>query len=58
MRKMEKAAIERLMEIAEIVEEMGKGVAVVENGDCLGYDDAKRVRKVSGQFLFLSVTTR
>jgi len=27
---------------------MGKGVAVIENGDCLGYEDAKRVRAVTG----------
>ena len=31
----------RLREIAGFVEEMGKDVVVVENGDCLGYKDAK-----------------
>lgn len=37
MRKTEKATIERLKDsIAELVEKMGKGVAVIENGNCLG----------------------
>jgi len=48
MRKTEKATVERLREIVEFVENMGKGVAVIENGDCLGYEDAKRVREVTG----------
>ncbi|KAF9650333.1 FMN-linked oxidoreductase, partial [Thelephora ganbajun] len=48
MRKTEKATIERLREIVEFVEKMGKDVAVIENGDCLGYEDAKRVREVTG----------
>jgi len=48
MRKTEKATIERLREIVEFVEKMGKGVAVIENGDCLGYEDAKRVKEVTG----------
>jgi len=48
MRKTEKATIERLREIVEFVENTGKGVAVIENGDCLGYEDAKRVREVTG----------
>ena len=55
MRKTEKATIERLREIVEFVEKMGKGVAVIENGDCLGYEDAKRVREVTGQFRFRSM---
>lgn len=52
MRKTEKATIGRLREIVEFVEKMGKGVAVIENGDCLGYEDAKRVREVTGQLQF------
>ena len=52
MRKTEKATIERLREIVGFVEKMGKGVAVIENGDCLGYEDAKRMREVTGQFRF------
>jgi len=48
MRKTEKAMIERLREIVKFVEKMGKGVAVIENGDCLGCEDVKRVREVTG----------
>ncbi|KAI0706259.1 FMN-linked oxidoreductase [Cerioporus squamosus] len=48
MRMKEKAVIERLREIVEFVEKMGKGIAVIENGDCLGYEDSKRVREVTG----------
>nr|VWO96796.1 Uncharacterized protein [Ganoderma boninense] len=48
MRMREKATIERLREIVDFVERMGKGVAVLENGDCLGYEDSKRVRQVTG----------
>ncbi|KAI0829074.1 FMN-linked oxidoreductase [Trametes gibbosa] len=48
MRMREKATIERLREIVEFVEGMGKGIAVIANGDCLGYEDWKRVRKVTG----------
>ena len=56
MRGTEEAATKRLREIVKFVEEMGKGVAVVGNGYCLGYGDAGRARKVAGRFLFLSVT--
>ena len=48
MRMREKATIERLREIVEFVERMGKGIAVIENGDCLGYEDSTRVREVTG----------
>ena len=48
MRMNEKAKIERLREIVEFVEGLGKGTAVIENGDCLGYEDSKRVREVTG----------
>ena len=48
MRMRERATIERLREIVDFVEGMGKGVAVIENGDCLGYEDSKRVREVTG----------
>ncbi|KAI0652721.1 FMN-linked oxidoreductase [Trametes meyenii] len=48
MRMREKATIERLREIVQFVEGMGKGIAVIENGDCLGYEDSKRVRQVTG----------
>ncbi|KAJ3563572.1 hypothetical protein NP233_g8854 [Leucocoprinus birnbaumii] len=48
MRDKDRAMIERLREIVEFVEGLGKGIAVVENGDCLGWEDAKRVREVTG----------
>jgi len=48
MRPREKALIERLREIVRFVEGIGKGVAVVENGDCTGWEDAKRVREITG----------
>ncbi|KAI0801462.1 FMN-linked oxidoreductase [Fomes fomentarius] len=48
MRMNEKAKIERLREIVEFVQGLGKGIAVIENGDCLGYEDSKRVREVTG----------
>jgi tRNA-dihydrouridine synthase 2 len=49
MRPREKALIERLREIVQFVEGLGKGVAVVENGDCTGWEDAKRVREITGE---------
>ncbi len=54
-RMKEKATIERLREIVQFVERMGKGVAVIENGDCLGYEDSKRVRQVTGEFPYPGV---
>lgn len=51
MRDRQRALVERLREIVQFVESMGKGVAVVENGDCLGYEDAKRVRELTGAFI-------
>lgn len=47
-RMKEKATIDRLREIVQFVEQMGKGIAVIENGDCLGYEDAKRVKEITG----------
>ena len=49
MREKDRAVIERLREIVEFVEGMGKGIAVIENGDCLGWEDAQRVRRVTGK---------
>lgn len=48
MRDRDRALVERLREIVEFVEGMGRGVAVVENGDCVGWEDAKKVRQVTG----------
>jgi tRNA-dihydrouridine synthase 2 len=57
MRPKERALIERMGEIVQFVEGLGKGVAVIENGDCLGYEDAKRVREVTGA-MFPAFTER
>lgn len=46
-RKREPAHIDRLREIVEFVEGMGRDVAVIENGDCEGYEDAFRIRKIT-----------
>jgi tRNA-dihydrouridine synthase 2 len=48
MRDKDKALIERLSAIVDFVAAKGKGIAVIENGDCLGWEDAKRVRSVTG----------
>ena len=48
MRDRDRALVERLREIVEFVEGMGRDVAVVENGDCMGWEDAKRVRRITG----------
>jgi tRNA-dihydrouridine synthase 2 len=50
MRPRERALIERLRGIVEFVEGMGRGTAVIENGDCLGFEDAKRIRDLTGRF--------
>lgn len=55
MREKDKATIERLREIVDFVEGMGKGIAVIENGDCLSAEDAKRVREVTGKRCFSSL---
>lgn len=48
MRPREKALIGRMREIVEFVENMGKGVSVIENGDCLSREDAIRIRNITG----------
>ena len=48
MRPREKALVERLREIVDFVESLGKGVAVIENGDCVSFEDAKRIREITG----------
>ncbi|KAJ7838738.1 hypothetical protein B0H14DRAFT_2361438 [Mycena olivaceomarginata] len=48
MRDRDAALVERLKEIVEFVEGMGKGIAVIENGDCVGAEDAKRIRDLTG----------
>lgn len=44
MRPREKALVERMKEVVEAIEETGRGVAVIENGDCVSWEDAKRIR--------------
>ncbi|KAE9400932.1 FMN-linked oxidoreductase [Gymnopus androsaceus JB14] len=48
MRERDRATIERLREIVDFVKAMGKDIAVIENGDCLGAEDANRVRQATG----------
>ncbi|KAJ7222876.1 hypothetical protein B0H12DRAFT_1031152 [Mycena haematopus] len=48
MRDRDAALVERLAEIVDFVERMGKGIAVIENGDCTGVEDAKRIRALTG----------
>ncbi|SJL15747.1 uncharacterized protein ARMOST_19252 [Armillaria ostoyae] len=55
MRDRDAALIQRLKEIVDFVEGLGKGIAVIENGDCLGAEDAKRVREVTGPSAFSAV---
>lgn len=49
MRPRERALLGRLKEIVEFVEGMGKGIAVIANGDCLSAQDALRVREITGE---------
>ncbi|KAH9923165.1 uncharacterized protein BXZ73DRAFT_91478 [Epithele typhae] len=46
-------ALTRLREIVEFVEGMGKGIAVIANGDCQGYQDANGDRGGSEPDMFL-----
>ncbi|KZV66563.1 FMN-linked oxidoreductase [Peniophora sp. CONT] len=48
MRKTEPARIERMREIVEYIRTLGKDVAIVQNGDCVGYEDARKIRAITG----------
>ncbi|KAJ7292660.1 hypothetical protein C8J57DRAFT_1428750 [Mycena rebaudengoi] len=48
MRDRDAALVGRLKEIVDFVEGMGRGIAVIENGDCVGAEDAKRIRELTG----------
>ncbi|KAI0697672.1 hypothetical protein BC835DRAFT_1405602 [Cytidiella melzeri] len=48
MRPRERALIERMRDVVDFVEGMGKGVAVIQNGDCVSYEDSIRIRKLTG----------
>ncbi|THH10406.1 hypothetical protein EW145_g1353 [Phellinidium pouzarii] len=56
MRPRERALIGRLREIVEFVGNMGKGVAVIENGDCVSREDAMRLRGITGADSFMIAT--
>ena len=51
MRPREAALIGRMREVVEFVEKLGKGVSVIQNGDCVNREDAIRIRKITGQFI-------
>ncbi|KAJ7194664.1 hypothetical protein GGX14DRAFT_576115 [Mycena pura] len=48
MRDRDPALVERLRDIVDFVAGMGKGIAVIENGDCTGAEDANRIRALTG----------
>jgi tRNA-dihydrouridine synthase 2 len=48
MRPREPALIHRLKEIVDFVRSLGRDVAVIENGDCVGFEDARRIRAITG----------
>ncbi|EDR10670.1 uncharacterized protein LACBIDRAFT_317409 [Laccaria bicolor S238N-H82] len=45
MREKDRAVIERLREIVESVEGLGRGIAVIWHGHCMSWKDALRVRE-------------
>ena len=48
MRPRERALVHRLKEIVDFVKGLGRDVAVIENGDCVGFEDARRIRAITG----------
>lgn len=48
MREKDPAVIDRLNEIVEFVHKMGKGIAVIQNGDTRGAYDVPRVKDITG----------
>ncbi|KAG8219358.1 hypothetical protein J3R82DRAFT_275 [Butyriboletus roseoflavus] len=48
MRQREAALVNRLRDIVEFVQGLGVDIAVIENGDCKGWDDAKRIKMLTG----------
>ncbi|KAG1747545.1 FMN-linked oxidoreductase [Suillus lakei] len=48
MRPRERALVERLREIVEFVHGLGLDVAIIQNGDCTGREDATRIRELTG----------
>ncbi|KAH9984062.1 hypothetical protein BJV74DRAFT_878791 [Russula compacta] len=48
MRPRQRALVHRLKEIVDFVKGLGRDVAVIENGDCVGFEDARRIRAITG----------
>ncbi|KAF9245624.1 hypothetical protein BU15DRAFT_85355 [Melanogaster broomeanus] len=48
MRPREAALVNRLKEIVDFVQGLGVDIAVIENGDCQGWEDAKRTKRLTG----------
>ena len=47
MRPRDRVLVHRLKEIVDFVKDLGRDVAVVENGDWVGLEDARRIRAIS-----------
>ncbi len=48
MRPRERALITRLKEIVDFIQGLSCDVAIIENGDCAGFEDARRIRAITG----------
>ncbi|KAN0136038.1 hypothetical protein V8E53_006199 [Lactarius tabidus] len=48
MRPRERALVHRLKEIVDFVKGLGRDVAIIGNGDCVGFEDARRIRAITG----------
>lgn len=53
----EPAHVERLRDIVEFVNRSNRNIPVIENGDCLGYEDSVRIRKLTGAWHFCEMKT-
>ena len=49
MRPREAALVNRLREIVDFAQGLGADIAIIENGDCKGWEDAKQVKKLTGE---------
>ena len=48
MRPRERVLISRLKEIVDFIRGLGCDVAIIENGDCVGFEDARQIRAITG----------
>jgi tRNA-dihydrouridine synthase 2 len=48
MRPRERSLVHRLKEIVDFVKGLGRDVAIIRNGDCVGFEDARRIRAITG----------